>query len=618
MGFKKVFLAMAVLLAFTAGVFAQSVEFTIETKNISLAPGQGAPVLLNFYNGVKSLGAANVAVKATASSSAIIADLPETSFALNPGERTSVTLFIKATSGAAFADYNVLVESNFSGADAQPMAANISVNVSGGNHILFLPQASAKEICLGGYLSEFEIGVKNQSATAQSLQVYSELGIFFPKFGQPEFSLAAGEEKTIGMKINFNGYTQAGNYTLPLYAKTGGGNIYAGKVSFNIVECGAGKPFGFFVGTKNISMQKLSTRKVFFTLSNNLGGPQDMFFSAVGDLHVTESQTSFTLNANSSQQGSIEIVAGEFDRPGIHLIDLFAWSKSGKEKQTIAVGVGKMHGITATLLSNGFETQSCSAAKIAVFSVEFQNNGDTKETITLSVKNTDRTIGATVLEPKFDLLPQEKKTVNIAVSPGFDTEIGPKEIFLHVVSTGIGLLDDILLQFNVTAPENAVPLPLIKIASAPAEISATAGEEKTISMRIKNTGATVATGLAARVRGTDGSQFLFRTGNIPSIGPNESALVNFGLKALESARTTNYGLTIEIVSGNAVVATAPFLLAISRPQNGIAGISGQNNEFLGIMGFWGMVSGQMGVLPVILIVAVGMALHLNWHLHLNY
>lgn len=484
----------------------------------------------------------------------------------------------------------------------------------------FLPVASAQaitfdftdtssDICLGGYHKDVSIFVSNTGVQTEKIILFSDSGLFFPQFDNPELTLAPGQRTRTEFKINFNDFTRAGEYSVPVFAKTVAGTVFSDSFDFKLVECTDGDPFELLVSDSQLTLGKFEIERVRVTVKNNLDRVQDISFNALSELPSRPGQYHFSLGPFESQDSFVEIEARQNDKAETHFVDLVASSEFGKQTKSIKVAVRKNHDILFNLLQNELTSVVCSATEAAVFEIELTNSGDEKETVNISVDNDFDDISATVSDERIELKENEKKTVRVIVNPSFDSELGEKEIALEIRGQGFAYRENIPLRFTVVGSGSVLQKVPLKVLSAPLEVNAVTGEQKVLNVKIGNPTELIATNITVRVRGTDRSQVEFSEEHLLELAAGEITSVDIKMNSKSTAKNRVYDLTIEVFSENSF-AFAPFTLNLkSQPIETKKTV--EKGIIPALMGFFN-ISGPMGggilFLTIILIIAVGIIL----------
>ena len=539
----KIFISAFLLLLFIAN--AQALQINTEADVLNLERGQSIGTLVRITN--DSFDVRNYTLKASTEDFDLELIPAVKEFRLNPQETISFSITIVATeetnTGTHFVDIEI-------GGDGQA-ERTIEVEVREEAGIELIPEQDKVEFCKEPYTKYIDVEVRNESGISRTVQLKGESEILLPVFEPSELTVAANSSRDVRMKIHINHSTQLDEFDVGMFAFYGN-TVVERNVVVEINECEDGEtpPFRLEIIDGHLSIDKGEEKKARFRLVSLIDDDQDVRISAVSDLKVEEFDQLMHLGGNETEEGKILVFADENDEADVHDVIVYAWNDLGEDSENIEVDVEPMHKLNAVLLNNDILNRICSAVDFEVFELEISNDGDLRERVNISVDNPYDSIGIVITENNFQLDAGEKKIVQIAVQPAFDTELGDKTVNLRVDSSTDSEFEfEEELNFTVVAAPENVRQNVLQIVSYPRSIEAHPGEQKTMKIGIRNPTNESVGPLTVRIRGTS-SEFSFTGGTIMSIPAGEAREVEGNINVASHATSKRYDLTLEVVGDN--------------------------------------------------------------------
>ena len=595
-GIMKMFLAAFSIAFLAAGVNALQVNPQINTEAnvLNLESGQSIGTIVSITN--SSSDGMDLSFRASTSDFDLELIPEKKDFTLNPHETIYFSVTIVATEdadeGTHFVDLNVE-------GDGVSAGKTLTIEVEESAQLELVPEQDIVRICKEPYTHYIDVEVRNTSSLPKTVQLKGESEILLPVFDPTELTVAGSSESTVRMKIHINYTTQYGEYDVPIFAFEGD-NVVERNVVVEVVGCEPDEtPFRLEIIDDELSIEKGDEEKARFRLVSLIDEEQDVRISAVSTLKVEQFDDIIHLDEFESVESKLLVYAEDEDKADEHIVTVYAWNDKGEESEEIEVEVEPMHKLSARLLNNDITNRVCSAVDFEVFELEVSDEGDLREKVVVSVDNDYDTIGIHITEDNFYLDEGEKKVVQIAVQPAFDTPLGEKTITLKVDSTtDSGFEFEEQLNFTVIESPLEIMEDVLQIISYPRSISVGPGEQMGVKIGIKNpTNADVGP-LTVRVRGTS-SQFSFTGDTISSIPAGEAMEVTGNINVSANADNKKYDLTLEVV-GDGYYSYVPFELEIASTSAQAEGE--QDRSQIGITLLAGLFEGTLlGGLTILMI-----------------
>jgi len=358
----------------------------------------------------------------------ISAKITGNEFCLNANESTAITLSITSTGLAEEGAHYIDVELDY---NTTTITKRINVNIEEDTGIE-LDAPSRKEICKIGYTKSINVTVRNLTGERQDITLAGESELFLPYFEPMEVRVDAGEERNVELKININDTTELGYYVIPIYARTDDHYVER-DVGIDLIYCEE-KPFEIIASTACKDLNKSEEAEFNFTLHSLINEDQIVNLTVYGDLKTDLNHTSLILKAKDYNHSFFTVTGRSSDLNGEHDMTLYAYSNKGNDEKEFCAEIEGDHVIEMIVENNNLEQRACSATDKEIFEVLVKNKGDFEEEIFLSIDNPYESIGTDISDEEFLLGPNSTKTVYVTVNPAYDASIGPKTIFLNLVT----------------------------------------------------------------------------------------------------------------------------------------------------------------------------------------
>lgn len=539
-----------------ANAAADSIAFSAQRTSITMETGSSVSVPLSIENNTNSPECFTARpVLTNADRHELEVTVAQNEVCVNANETTSFSATLSSGKDTRVASYPVKIEFVSASGRAE---VNLNVTVTDRAEPISIERLSDYRVCREPYKQEIMVRLENKSGSTQAIRLSASNELLLPQPEFPETTLRAGEAGKMAIKINTNKTTAPGEYTIKVLAQSAGLFVER-NIVFRLEECEENF-FDLMVTPEQRPISGGEEKEFTVVLESVSDEDQYVTLGSESDLPNKLDSMQVFLPANGQKKVTLKVRARETDMGGIHEVKVYAWNSNETEEKKAKVEVRDEHRLGLFIENNQFDARPCSATTQQVFEVVLENRGDFDERVRLLLSSVDNSIQAQLSNAEITVRKGRQEKVYVFINPAFDAGLGNYTATLRARYSGREVTEQ--LRFRVIGAETDARQGVLEIVSYPKEITIIQGEQKTVSMMVKNPTAGRMENIRARIFGTESGAAVFPTGT-EGMAAGETTTLKRTITANENARPGTYSATLE-VRADGFVTTAPIKVTVAK------------------------------------------------------
>jgi uncharacterized membrane protein len=516
----------------------------LERKKVSLAPGTSIAIMFEATNNTGEKECYEINSKLPNEDLTEVEIKPaKNQFCIEDKQTIQFSIFISAFESARTKTYYPTF--NIISSKGPTITQNLEVDVSNTSNFLSIERASGYFVCKNPYKQkiqlDFQNNIGNDAGSSQEFNLSASNPVLLPEFEYPKISLRPSEQVGIGLMINTNPGTAFGEYAIKITAENKDYKIKR-EIKINLIECEE-DIIDVYINPEIMDLKKGQQKTAIITIFNKSKEEQEVFVNSEGDLENKVESVFIKLKPQEQKKINLDIKAREQDEKGEYDLIVYVWNSKESEKKKIQVNVRAEHNIELEISGNDYQRNMIVQGENKVFELTIYNYGDYEETIKASVKEFGG-IKAKLSEENFKIKKNSSKKIYVAITPGYEVVPGNYEVPITARSDSDGASQN--LKITIVKAMQKIDLDIV---SYPLQIEAVQGQEKEISLVIKNN-------LPSEVKNViisiaeNGKYFIMQPVAIERLNGFESVEIKAGIQPIESLEDGVYPVKIEIISNN--------------------------------------------------------------------
>ncbi|HLC79626.1 MAG TPA: hypothetical protein VJG83_04340 [archaeon] len=575
------------------------IEFISSAKKITIEPADAISIMIKGQNNTNETECFEAsAILDSRQRDELEVDIAQNEFCLSKNQSTQFSITINSKEDARVGTYNIGVEFTSS---KRVVKIPFTVEVVDSAIPIDVIRVSEFYVCKEPYEQQVRVKLTNNSSKTQTITLSANNEVLLPEFEFAKTTLRANESDEMDLTIHTNQNTTLQDYRIGVFI-TSEDHLVQRDIEIRLIECQE-DAFDISISPQKYTIKTGEKKNFTITLTSKSDKDQYVRLSSDGTIQNRLDSYNVFLPKNGIKRVKLEVVARQTDQPKEHNIRVNAWNDLETERKDVKVQIRPEHLIEMIVQNNNFEARVCSANEGQVFEVTIVNKGDYEEKVKLSLEDIPSKVQVELSETEVKIKKGSEKKIYVFVNPSIEAQIGNYTVTLNAKITGDTVSEK--LKFRVVGSEPDAIQGVIQILSYPKQINLMPGEEKIISVTIKNPLNENLQNVKVRIYGAQNAATI-PTGNLGELQAGQTKTFERTVIGSEHASPKTYNATLEVRADGYVTTKQVVIRVGPQAQND------QEEGFLAGLAVF-LTSGGLaiGIILIVIIAAILLVSLLN-------